>query len=182
MNGRFDIYDDSMAETSRLVDTKFNFIQCPMLRNSWITVIFNIEDFNCFSQFRRIIVTCLSRQTFLSSFEDHERMTSRRHEAWVSRDEPLFIMRREKRRSHFPIGSFFFIIIFLYTRFRRRSKFWAGCWKKYCRSKFEFLRRDELSVQHPGPDFCGTRSLAVCAIDPFSLQVSWEGLRTGRYT
>jgi len=39
MNGGFDIYDDSMARTSRLVNTRFNFIQC----RSDVTQFMNIE-------------------------------------------------------------------------------------------------------------------------------------------
>lgn len=121
----------------------------------------------------RVVSSRRTFDPFLPSFENHERMTSRRQET-------------RARRSYFftynvcacvcvcLIG--FFLIISLCDSWRRsndRSSSVGLRRKKYCRPTF--LWRDEFAAQHPGPDFRGACSLVVCAIDPFSLHTGELG-------
>ena len=90
------------------------------------------------------------------------------------------VTRRKRRTDHFPIRFLPPAITFpLFSfRFNYSSRHEFRGQEKYCLAGF--VPAAGLSRQHPGPDFRGAPS--PCAIDPFSLQVSWEGPWTGRYT
>lgn len=162
------------------MNAELNFIQCRSAVAQFMNIITwtpDIRGETVFSQFRR---NGWSWRIYLgelsSSFEDHGRIMSRRYKMRASRHAALFIMRREKRRSYFPSDRFIF---FTSLHALRCPKFRPAAGKSTVDRRFSGATSFRRSI--PVQTFA-VRVLSVCAIDPFSLQVSWEGPRTGRYT
>lgn len=103
----------------------------------------------------------------------------RRHEARTRRT--VIHNATRKMKEPFPGLDVFFFIISLHALDGAAwcPKFWPAAGKSIVDRHFSVSTNFRRSI--PVHTFA-VRVFSVCAIDPFSLQVSWEGPWTGRYT